>query len=154
VSTIDHAGIEESGHALGMASETLSLEEFASLLLVGNKPANGSAPAIPAAHSARLIALATWLTSRVGCGWPRRDDSGYMLGRSPTQLLRLLWMKRQLLSQHPLNQFLDPINHLLIRDEGRRVPVMLDLLVNLNALLTHGSPFLTAFRNREDQSHG
>jgi hypothetical protein len=77
-----------------------------------------------------------------------------MLGRSPTQLLRLLWMKRQLLSQHPLNQFLDPINHLLIRDEGRHVPVMLDLLVNLNALLTHGSPFLTAFRNREDQSHG
>jgi hypothetical protein len=47
------------GHALGMASETkmLSPEEFASLLLVGNTPVNGSAPAIPAAHSARLIAL-------------------------------------------------------------------------------------------------
>jgi hypothetical protein len=42
-----------------MASETkiLSLEEFTSLLLVGNTPVNGSAPANPAAHSARLIAL-------------------------------------------------------------------------------------------------
>jgi hypothetical protein len=40
-----------------MASETLSPEEFASLLLVGNTPVNGSAPAIPAAHSARLIEL-------------------------------------------------------------------------------------------------
>jgi Mg2+/Co2+ transporter CorB len=42
-----------------MASETkmLSPEEFASLLLVGNTLVNGSAPAIPASHSARLIAL-------------------------------------------------------------------------------------------------
>jgi hypothetical protein len=42
-----------------MASEatTLTREEFASLLAVGNTPVNGSAPAIPAAHSARLIAL-------------------------------------------------------------------------------------------------
>jgi hypothetical protein len=42
-----------------MASEptTLTDEEFTSLLAVGNTPVNGSAPAIPAAHSARLIAL-------------------------------------------------------------------------------------------------
>jgi hypothetical protein len=40
-----------------MASEILSPEEFASLLAVGNTPVNGSPPAIPGAHSARLIAL-------------------------------------------------------------------------------------------------
>jgi hypothetical protein len=42
-----------------MASEptTLTHEEFASLLTVGNVPVNGSAPAIPPEHSARLIAL-------------------------------------------------------------------------------------------------
>jgi hypothetical protein len=44
-------------HALGMASETLSPEEFASLLTVGNAPVHGPAPAIPAAHRARLIEL-------------------------------------------------------------------------------------------------
>jgi hypothetical protein len=35
----------------------LTHEEFASLLTVGNVPVHGSAPAIPAEHSARLIAL-------------------------------------------------------------------------------------------------
>lgn len=36
----------------------LTHEEFASLLVVGHKPAaNGRPPAIPPAHSARLIAL-------------------------------------------------------------------------------------------------
>jgi hypothetical protein len=42
-----------------MASEptTLTDEEFASLLTVGNAPIRGPAPAIPAAHSARFIAL-------------------------------------------------------------------------------------------------
>jgi hypothetical protein len=42
-----------------MASEPTALtgEEFASLLTVGNVPVNGLASAIPAAHSARLIAL-------------------------------------------------------------------------------------------------
>jgi hypothetical protein len=42
-----------------MASEPTSLtdEEFAFLLMVGNAHANGSTPAIPGAHSARLIAL-------------------------------------------------------------------------------------------------
>jgi hypothetical protein len=42
-----------------MASEPTALtgEEFASLLAVGNVPVNGLAPAIPVAHSARLIAL-------------------------------------------------------------------------------------------------
>jgi hypothetical protein len=38
-------------------SKLLTSEEFASLLLVGNSPVNGPAPDIPAAHSARLIAL-------------------------------------------------------------------------------------------------
>jgi len=42
-----------------MASEptTLTREEFASLLAIGYAPVNGSAPVIPAAHSARLIEL-------------------------------------------------------------------------------------------------
>lgn len=35
----------------------LTPEEFASLLKVGNAAVNNSAPTIPAAHSARLIAL-------------------------------------------------------------------------------------------------
>ena len=39
------------------AAENLTREESASLLTVGNAPVHGSAPAIPAAHSARLIAL-------------------------------------------------------------------------------------------------
>jgi hypothetical protein len=38
-------------------SKMLSPEEFASLLTVGNTRVNDSAPAIPAEHSARLIAL-------------------------------------------------------------------------------------------------
>jgi len=44
---------------LAMASEptTLTDEEFASLLTVGNAPVHGPTPAIPAAHSTRLIAL-------------------------------------------------------------------------------------------------
>jgi hypothetical protein len=42
-----------------MASEakTLSPEEFASLLTVGNAVINNAAPVIPAEHSERLIAL-------------------------------------------------------------------------------------------------
>jgi len=42
-----------------MASEAaiLSPEEFVSLVTVGNAPGNGTAPAIPAAHSERLISL-------------------------------------------------------------------------------------------------
>ena len=42
-----------------MSSEptTLTDEEFTSLLTIGNTPVNGSPPAIPAAHSVRLIAL-------------------------------------------------------------------------------------------------
>jgi hypothetical protein len=42
-----------------MASEakTLTLEEFGSLVAIGNMPVHGSAPVIPAAHSTRLIAL-------------------------------------------------------------------------------------------------
>jgi hypothetical protein len=37
--------------------KTLSPEEFASLLTVGNAAVNSTAPMIPAAHSQRLIAL-------------------------------------------------------------------------------------------------
>ena len=40
-----------------MASKTLTAEEFASLLTVGNTRVNGPAPIIPAEHRARLIAL-------------------------------------------------------------------------------------------------
>lgn len=40
-----------------MISKMLTLEEFASLLTVGNAPVNSLAPAIPAEHSARLIAM-------------------------------------------------------------------------------------------------
>jgi hypothetical protein len=38
-------------------SKMITPEEFASLLTVGNTRVNDSAPAIPAEHSARLIAL-------------------------------------------------------------------------------------------------
>jgi hypothetical protein len=46
-------------HIRVMASEAkmLTPEEFASLLKVANAAVNSAAPAIPAAHSARLIAL-------------------------------------------------------------------------------------------------
>jgi hypothetical protein len=54
-------------------------------------------------------------------------------------LLFLLRMKCDLLSLHLLNQYLYPIKHLLIRDAGRHVPVMLDLLVEFDARLTHGT---------------
>jgi hypothetical protein len=42
-----------------MASKSITLtqDEFASLLAVGNARVNSSAPLIPAAHSDRLIAL-------------------------------------------------------------------------------------------------
>jgi hypothetical protein len=42
---------------MALEAQMLTTEEFASLLTVGNAPVNRSAPAIPAAHSARLIAL-------------------------------------------------------------------------------------------------
>jgi hypothetical protein len=59
--------------------------------------------------------------------------------RPPTEaaLLRLLRVKRGLLSLHLLDQSLDPIKHCLVGDSGRHALVILDLLVDLNALLTH-----------------
>ena len=60
LSKIGHAPITEKGHARMMASEskTLTREEFASLLTVGNTSAVTDPPAvIPAEHSARLVAL-------------------------------------------------------------------------------------------------
>jgi hypothetical protein len=55
-------------------------------------------------------------------------------------LLRLLRVKYVLLSLHPLNQFLDPVKKGLVGGVGRYDTVMLDLLVDLNALLAHGTP--------------
>jgi hypothetical protein len=60
LSKIDHASITEKGHTRMMPSEskTLTREEFASLLTVGNTSAVTDPPAvIPAEHSARLVAL-------------------------------------------------------------------------------------------------
>jgi hypothetical protein len=71
-----------------MASKSITLtdEEFASLLTVGNAPVHGSAPAIPDAHSAQLIALGYMadIAGRLRMTTPGRfrDGSGYMLGRS------------------------------------------------------------------------
>ena len=42
---------------MALEAQMLTTEEFASLLTVGNAPVNSSALTIPAAHSARLIAL-------------------------------------------------------------------------------------------------
>jgi hypothetical protein len=58
LSKIDHAPITESGHIRIMESKTLTLEEFVSLLVVGNGCAITDLPSIiPAEHSARLMAL-------------------------------------------------------------------------------------------------
>jgi hypothetical protein len=48
-------------------------------------------------------------------------------------------MKRQLLSLHPLNQFLDPINRWLICEPGRQETIVLDLAVEFDALVTYGA---------------
>ena len=48
--------IAEAGHNGAMA-ETLTPEEFASLLTVGNTSVNSPAPAIPAEHAALLMTL-------------------------------------------------------------------------------------------------
>jgi hypothetical protein len=52
-------GLPKVVHAQVMPLEatTLSHEEFASLLTVGNVRVNSAAPEIPAQHSARLVAL-------------------------------------------------------------------------------------------------
>jgi hypothetical protein len=59
VSKIEHSVFAKTVHNQVMASVATMLtdDEFVSLLTVGNAPVNGSAPAIPAEHSARLIAL-------------------------------------------------------------------------------------------------
>jgi hypothetical protein len=59
LSKIDHAGLPKQSILRVIMSEAkiLTDEEFASLLAVGNAAVNSPAPAIPAAHSARLIAL-------------------------------------------------------------------------------------------------
>jgi hypothetical protein len=55
-SKIDHSGLPKQVHGQIMAA-ILTHKEFASLIAVGNTPVHGSSPAIPEAHSARLIAL-------------------------------------------------------------------------------------------------
>jgi hypothetical protein len=59
LSKFEHAGLPDWIMLKSMASDCVDLtrEEFASLLTVGNTPVKGPAPVIPAAHSARLIAL-------------------------------------------------------------------------------------------------
>jgi hypothetical protein len=53
-------GIAKAVHGDAMISEDVTMltsEEFASLLTIGNARLNSPAPAIPAEHSVRLIAL-------------------------------------------------------------------------------------------------
>jgi hypothetical protein len=58
-----------------MTLETTKLthEEFASLLAIGNTHVNNSPPAIPAEHSARLIALGYMVDL---AGWLRMTTTG------------------------------------------------------------------------------
>ena len=59
LSNIDHADCPKQSMLRVMTLEATKLtrEEFASLLTVGNAHVRSPAPAIPAEHSARLIAL-------------------------------------------------------------------------------------------------
>jgi hypothetical protein len=99
----------------------------------------------------RCCALAYSLERPIGGRWrPRRwGENGarknigarlsvWRCGGAP--LVRLHRMKRDLPSLHPLDQYLDPIKERLIGNSRRHVPVMIDLLVDLNALVTHGPP--------------
>jgi hypothetical protein len=52
-------------------------------------------------------------------------------------------VKRDLLCLHLFNQLFDSIKGCLICEPGRQATIMLNLLVDLNALLTHSQ-----FRNR------
>jgi hypothetical protein len=70
-----------------------------------------------------------------------RTFEGIKRGPVPAAHLACFRMKCGLLTLHPLYQFLDPVECLLIRHAGRYETVMLDPLVDLNALLTHGPPF-------------
>jgi hypothetical protein len=49
---------------------------------------------------------------------------------------------------HPLYQFLDPIKRRLISDSGCHALVIINLLIDLNALLAHGPPFQAGDANR------
>jgi hypothetical protein len=46
-------------------------------------------------------------------------------------------VKRCLLGLHPIYQFLDPVEHSWIGDSGSHTLVMVDLAIDLDALLTH-----------------
>lgn len=52
-------------------------------------------------------------------------------------LLRLLRVKQGLPGLQPLYQFLDSVKRSLIGDPGCHALILLDLLVDLNALLAH-----------------
>jgi hypothetical protein len=61
---------------------------------------------------------------------------GEYIGPARGRLL-LLRVERSLLGIRLLCQFLDPIEQCPISESGRQTPVMVDLLVNLYALITH-----------------
>jgi hypothetical protein len=73
--------------ATKLTHEKLTPKEFASLLSVGNTSVRSSAPAIPAEHSARLIALGyiVHLEGRLRMT-THSAESGYMLGNSPSEM--------------------------------------------------------------------
>jgi hypothetical protein len=60
----------------------------------------------------------------------------------------MLQVERRLLDIRPFCQFLDPIKHSLIGDSGRHALVMIDLLVDLDALLNYSGG-----RSSGDESH-
>ena len=67
---------------MALEAQMLTTEEFASLLTVGSAAINSSAPAIPAAHSARLIALGYMVDLAGKLRMTTQDESGYMPGNS------------------------------------------------------------------------
>jgi hypothetical protein len=71
--------------ATKLTHEKLTREEFASLLTVGNATVRSSAPAIPAEHSARLIALGYMVHLQGRLRMTTPAESGYMLGNSLTE---------------------------------------------------------------------
>jgi hypothetical protein len=70
------------------------------------------------------------------------SDRTAMVVSLEVALLRLIRVKCNLLDLRPLYQFSDPIKQNLIGESGRQTMVMLDLLVEFNAPVTHSiSPF-------------
>jgi hypothetical protein len=57
LSKIDHEILTKTVYGQAITAVALTRDEFASLVTVGNTRVSSDAPAIPAEHSARLIAL-------------------------------------------------------------------------------------------------